>query len=148
MNGSRCVKFRVIALTVRSPGPASSLSLPEGATSLPPGLITSLHTCAPTHHFTPHTCIPTHHFTPHTCAPTHHSQLFPMCGLFMHLSPVPLPAEITFTSTHMCMFVFHCVYYLTDYIRFHALGTPALRCHLGCPVLDFCFCLLAFDLIK
>ncbi len=30
--------------TVRSPGPASSLSLPEGATSLPPGLITSLHT--------------------------------------------------------------------------------------------------------
>ncbi len=81
----------------------------------------------------------------HLCATTHHSQLFPMCGLFMHLSPIPLAAEITFTSTHMCMFVFHCVYYLTDYIRFRALGTPALRCRLGCPVLDYCFvfaCLL------
>ncbi len=64
------------------------------------------HTCAPTHHFTPHTCTPTHHFTPHTCAPTHHSQLFPMCGLFMHLSPIPLPAEITSTRTHMCMYVY------------------------------------------
>ncbi len=40
--GSRCVKF--YWLTVRSLGPASSLSLPEGTTSLPPGLITSLHT--------------------------------------------------------------------------------------------------------
>ncbi len=115
--GSKCISlplqgspYRCVG--VRSPGPASSLSLPEGATSLPPGLI--------------------------TCAPTHHSQLFPMCGLFMHLSPVPLPAEITFTSTHMCMFVFHCVYYVTDYIRFCALGTPALRCRLGCPVLDYC----------
>ncbi len=69
----------------------------------------------------------------------------------MHLSPVPLPAEITSTSTHMCMVVYHCVCNLTDYIRFRALGTPALRCHLGCPVLDFYFfaCwLLAFDLIK
>ncbi len=122
--------------------PASSLSPPEGATSLPPGLITSLHT--PVHP-------PTHHFTPHTCAPTHHSQLFPMCGLFIHLSPVPLPAEITSTSTHMCMFVFHCVYDLTDYIRFRALGTPALRCRLGCPVLDYCFvfaCWLLILLLK
>ncbi len=104
-----------------------------------------------THHFTPHTCAPTHHFTPHTCAPTHHSQLFPMCGLFMHLSPVPLPAEITSTSTHMCMFVFHCVCNLTDYIRFRALGTPALRCRLGCPVLDYCFvfaCWLLILLLK
>ncbi len=93
----------------------------------------------------------THHFTPHTCAPTHHSQLFPMCGLFMHLSPVPLPAEITSTSTNMCMFVFHCVCNLTDYIRFRALRTPALRCRLRCPVLDYCFvfaCWLLILLLK
>ncbi len=84
--------------SVRSPGPASSLSLPEGATSLPPGLITSLHTPVhplitllhtPVHplitslhstHLCTHsslhsTHLYTHsslHSTPHTCTPTHH----------------------------------------------------------------------------
>ncbi len=77
------------------------------------------HTCAHTHHFTPHTCTPTHHFTPHTCAPTHHSQLFPMCGLFMHLSPVPLAAKITSTRTHMCMYVCS-LYFLSD--RLHSVS--------------------------
>ncbi len=55
--------------TVKSPGPASSFSSPEGATSLPPGLI---------------------NFTPHTCLPTHHSQLVSIGGLFIHLTPIPL----------------------------------------------------------
>ncbi len=54
---------------VRSPGPASSFSSPEGATSLPLGLI---------------------NFTPHTCLPTHHSQLVSICGLFIHFTPIPL----------------------------------------------------------
>ncbi len=80
------------------------------------------HTCTPTHHFTPHTCTPTHHFTPHTCLPSHNSQLFPMCGLFMHLSPVPLPAEITCTCTFMCVYVCLLCFLFTDYIRFVRLG--------------------------
>ncbi len=68
--------------SVRSPGLASSLSPPEGTTSFPPGLI---------------------NFTPHTCLPTHHSQLVSICGLFMHLTPIPLAGEITSTRTHLCM---------------------------------------------
>ncbi len=65
---------------VRSPGPASPLSPPEGATSLPPGLIS---------------------FTPHTWLPTHHSQLVSICELFIHLTPIPLPGEISLS--HSCV---------------------------------------------
>ncbi len=119
----------------------------------PPFLLdSSLHSTHLCTHSSLHstTCTPTHHFTPHTCAPTHHFQLFPMCGLFMHLSPVPLPAEITSTRTHMCMYV--CSLYFLLY-RLHSvscsrdtstmLPSGVSRCRLL-----FCFCLLAFDLIK
>ncbi len=68
-------------LFVRSPGPVSSHSPPEGAISLPPGLI----------YLTPHTCAPTHHFP----AGLNHR------GLFRHLTPVPLSGKIT--HTHMCV---------------------------------------------
>ncbi len=42
---------------------------------------------------------------------------------------------------------YHCVCNLTDYIRFRALGTQALRCRLGCPVLDYCFVFACWLLI-
>ncbi len=67
--------------SVRSPGPVSSHSPPEGTISLPPGLI----------YLTPHTCAPTHHFP----AGLNHR------GLFRHLTPVPLSGKIT--HTHMCV---------------------------------------------
>ncbi len=57
------------------------------------------------------------------------------CGLFMHLTPIPLPAEIN--SNHM--YVFLTVFLLTDHVRFCALVTPALRCRLSCPVFEYCF---------
>ncbi len=73
-----------------------------------------------------------------------------MCGLFMHLSPVPLPAEITSTRTHMCMYVCS-LYFLSDQLHSVSctretsttLPSGVSRCWLL-----FFFCLLAFDLIK
>ncbi len=53
----------------------------------------------------------------------------------MHLTPIPLPAEIN--SNHM--YVFLTVFLLTDHVRFCALVTPALRCRLSCPVFEYCF---------
>ncbi len=108
---------------VRSPGPASSLSPPEGTTSLPPGLI---------------------NFTPHTCAPTHHSQLVSITVDYLCTSPPSLCLpRLTLFTVYVCS-LFSCC---TDYIRFCALGTPALRCRRGCPVPDYCF-VLAFYLLK
>ncbi len=112
--------------------PASSLSPPEGASSW-------------THHFTPHTCAPTHHFTQLTCAPDPLITL--SCSQWVDylctsapslcLPRLHLPA---LTCACNVMYV-HYISCLTDYIRFRALGTPALRCRLGCPVADYCFVL-------
>ncbi len=112
--------------SVRSPGPVSSHSPPEGAISLPPGLI----------YLTPHTCAPTHHFP----AGLNHR------GLFRHLTPVPLSGKITYT--HMCMYVpcFSC-----SPITFGLCArdtSTTLPSGVSCFWLLFCFCLLAFYLLK
>ncbi len=121
--------------SVRSPGPVSSLSLPEGATSLPPGLIPSLHTPV-------HPLITSLHTPVHLLITSLHTPVHPLITLScsqcvdylctsapsLCLPRLPLPA-----LTCACMYV-HCISCCTDYIRFRALGTPALRC-LGCPML-------------
>ncbi len=108
--------------SVRSPGPVSSHSPPEGAISLPPGLI---------------------YLTPHTCAPTHHSQLVSITVDYLGTSLPSLWLARLPTLTCVCMFTVFPVHRLRSVC---ALGTPALRCRLGCPVSDYCFvfCLLAF----
>ncbi len=111
---------------VRSPGPVSSHSPPEGAISLPPGLI----------YLTPHTCAPTHHFP----AGLNHR------GLFRHLTPDPLSGKIT--HTHMCMYV-HC--FSCSPITFGLCArdtSTTLPSGVSCFWLLFCFCLLAFYLLK
>ncbi len=52
-------------------------------------------------------------FTPHTWLPTHHSQLVSICGLFIHLTPIPLPGEITLTLScvlHWPALTWACLY--------------------------------------
>ncbi len=123
--------------SVRSPGSASSLSLPEGATSLPPGLITSLHT--PVHLLITSLHTPVHLLITHSCSQCVDYLCTSAPSLW--LPRLPLPA-----LTCACMYV-HYISCLTDHIRFRALGTPALRCRLGCPVADYCFVFACWLLI-
>ncbi len=117
--------------------PASSLSPPEGATSLPPGLITSLHT--PVHPLI--TSLHTHVHLLITLSCSQCVDYLCTSAPSLCLPRLPLPA-----LTCACMYV-HYISCLTDYIRFRALGTPALRCRLGCPVADYCFVFACWLLI-
>ncbi len=121
--------------------PASSLSSPEDATSLPPGLITSLHT--PVHPLITSLHTPVHLLITLSCS---------QCVDYLCTSAPSLCLPRLLLPALTCAWLYFTVFcYLTDYIRFRALGTPALRCGLGCPVLDYCFvfaCWLLILLLK
>ncbi len=87
----------------------------------------------------------THLFTPHI------TPSWSQSVNYLYTSPPSLClARLPYPHSLVYVFVVFCVGYCTDYIRFRAFGTPALRCRLGCPVPDYCFvfCLLAFDLMN
>ncbi len=102
---------------VRSPGPVSSHSPPEGAISLPPGLIYSSTLYTPVH-------------------PLITSQLVSITVDYLGTSLPSLCLARLPTLTCVCMFTVFPVHRLRSVC---ALGTPALRCRLGCPVSDYCF---------
>ncbi len=95
-----------------SPGLASSLSPPEGTTSLPPGLI---------------------NFTPHTCAPTHHSQLVSITVDYLCTSPpslcLPRLTLITCMYFSLCS---HCE-------RSRSVLCARDTSRLWCPIFEYCF---------
>ncbi len=67
---------------------------------------------------------------------------------YLYISPPSLClARLPYPHSLVYVFVVFCVGYCTDYIRFRAFGTPALRCRLGCPVPDYCFVFACWLLI-
>ncbi len=67
---------------------------------------------------------------------------------YLYTSPPSLClARLPYPHSLVYVFVVFCVGYCTDYIRFRAFGTPALRCRLGCPVPDYCFVFACWLLI-
>ncbi len=88
----------ITRFTVRSLGPASSLSPPEGATSLPPGLITSLHT--PVHplitslHTPVHPLITSLHTPVHPLITSLHTPVHPL------ITSLHTPVHPLITSLH------------------------------------------------
>ncbi len=77
----------ITRFTVRSLGPASSLSPPEGATSLPPGLITSLHTPV-------HPLITSLHTPVHPLITSLHTPVHPL------ITSLHTPVHLLITSLH------------------------------------------------
>ncbi len=102
----------------------------------PPGLITSLHT--PVHPLITSLHTPVHLLITLSCS---------KCVDYLCTSAPSLCLPRLLLPALTCAWLYHCVCNLTDYIRFRALGTPALRCRLGCPVLDYCFVFACWLLI-
>ncbi len=137
--------------SVRSPGPASSLSMPEGATSLPPGLITSLHT--PVHPLITSLHTPVHLLITslHTPVCTH-SSLSAVPNVWTIYAPQPHPSgcrDYIYQHSHVHVCISLCL--LSD--RLHSVSctrdtSTTLPSGVSRSWLLFCFCLFAFDLIK
>ncbi len=127
--------------SVRSPGRRPCLSPPEG-TTLPSSWDSSLHST--------HLCTHSSLHSTHLCT---YSSLSAVPNVWDYYAPQPPPLCLPrlLLPALTCTWLYFTVCNLTDYVRFRALGTPALRCHLGCPVLDYCFvfaCWLLILLLK